>query len=295
VNSERRTPDDHRMTILSIQSSVAYGHVGNSAAVFPLQRIGVEVWPVHTVHFSNHTGYGAWRGMVFSAETVAEVIQGIDERGVLHECDGVLSGYMGDASLGEVILDAFNRVKKANPSAVYCCDPVMGDVERGFFVRPGIPEFMRDRAVPAATIITPNQFELEYLADRAVTDLESALASVDQVMVCGPSVVLVTSLRRRDARGDQIEMLAVDSGGAFTIETPLLPVNVNGAGDMTAALFFAQLRKSASIQIALELTTGAVFGVLEATVAAGAREIQLIKGQESIANPSRRFQAARVR
>jgi pyridoxine kinase len=285
----------HCMTILSIQSSVAYGHVGNSAAVFPLQRIGVEVWPVHTVHFSNHTGYGAWRGMVFSAETVAEVIQGIEERGVLHECDGVLSGYMGDASLGEVILDAFNRVKKANPSAVYCCDPVMGDVERGFFVRPGIPEFMRDRAVPAATIITPNQFELEYLADRAVTDLESALASVDQVMVCGPSVVLVTSLRRRDARGDQIEMLAVDSGGAFTIETPLLPVNVNGAGDMTAALFFAQLRKSASIQIALELTTGAVFGVLEATVAAGAREIQLIKGQESIANPSRRFQAARVR
>jgi pyridoxine kinase len=285
----------HCMTILSIQSSVAYGHVGNSAAVFPLQRIGVEVWPVHTVHFSNHTGYGAWRGMVFSAETVAEVIQGIDERGVLHECDGVLSGYMGDASLGEVILDAFNRVKKANPSAVYCCDPVMGDVERGFFVRPGIPEFMRDRAVPAATIITPNQFELEYLADRAVTDLESALASVDQVMVCGPSVVLVTSLRRRDARGDQIEMLAVDSGGAFTIETPLLPVNVNGAGDMTAALFFAHWRKSGSIQIALELTTGAVFGVLEATVAAGAREIQLIKGQESIANPSRRFQAARVR
>ena len=283
------------MTILSIQSSVAYGHVGNSAAVFPLQRIGVEVWPVHTVHFSNHTGYGAWRGMVFSAETVAEVIQGIEERGVLHECDGVLSGYMGDASLGEVILDAFNRVKKANPSAVYCCDPVMGDVERGFFVRPGIPEFMRDRAVPAATIITPNQFELEYLADRAVTDLESALASVDQVMVCGPSVVLVTSLRRRDARGDQIEMLAVDSGGAFTIETPLLPVNVNGAGDMTAALFFAHWRKSGSIQIALELTTGAVFGVLEATVAAGAREIQLIKAQESIANPSRRFQAARVR
>ena len=283
------------MTILSIQSSVAYGHVGNSAAVFPLQRIGVEVWPVHTVHFSNHTGYGAWRGMVFSAETVAEVIQGIEERGVLHECDGVLSGYMGDASLGEVILDAFNRVKKANPSAVYCCDPVMGDVERGFFVRPGIPEFMRDRAVPAATIITPNQFELEYLADRAVTDLESALASVDQVMVCGPSVVLVTSLRRRDARGDQIEMLAVDSGGAFTIETPLLPVNVNGAGDMTAALFFAHWRKSGSIQIALELTTGAVFAVLEETVAAGAREIQLIKAQASIANPSRRFQAARVR
>jgi pyridoxine kinase len=283
------------MTILSIQSSVAYGHVGNSAAVFPLQRIGVEVWPVNTVHFSNHTGYGAWRGMVLTAQTVADVIQGIEERGVLHECDGVLSGYMGDPSLGEVILDAFERVKRTNPDAIYCCDPVMGDVGRGFFVRPGIPEFMRDRAVPAATIITPNQFELEYLTDRVVTDLESALASAEQVMAGGPTVVLVTSLRRRDASGDRIEMLAVDSGGAFLVETPLLPLNVNGAGDMTAALFFAHWRKSGSIQIALELTTAAVFAVLEVTADAGAREIQLIRAQESIANPGRRFRAARVR
>jgi pyridoxine kinase len=283
------------MTILSIQSSVAYGHVGNSAAVFPLQRIGVEVWPVNTVHFSNHTGYGAWRGTVLPAEVVADVIQGIEERGVLKECDGVLSGYMGDASLGEVILDALQRVRKANPSAVYCCDPVMGDVGRGFFVRPGIPEFMRDRAVPAATIITPNQFELEYLAQRVVTDLESALASVDQVMASGPSVVLVTSLHRHDAADDRIEMLAADSAGAFMIETPLLPVNVNGAGDMTAALFFAHWRKSGSVQIALELTTAAVFAVLEATADAGAREIELIKAQELIANPVRRFGAAQVR
>jgi pyridoxine kinase len=233
--------------------------------------------------------------MVLPADLVADVIQGIEERGVLQECDGVLSGYMGDASLGEVILDAFRRVREANSGAVYCCDPVMGDVGRGFFVRSGIPEFMRDRAVPAATIITPNQFELEYLARRMVTDLESALVSVDQVMATGPSVVLVTSLRRHDAVGDQIEMLAVDSRGAFLIETPLLPVNVNGAGDMTAALFFAHWRKSGSVQIALELTTAAVFAVLEATAASGAREIQLIKAQDLIANPVRRFGAAQVR
>jgi pyridoxine kinase len=283
------------MTILSIQSSVAYGHVGNSAAVFPLQRIGVEVWPVNTVHFSNHTGYGAWRGMVLPAATVADVIQGIEERGVLPECDGVLSGYMGDASLGEVILDAFARVKQANPEAVYCCDPVMGDVGRGFFVRPGIPEFMRDRAVPAATLITPNQFELEYLANRQVSTMESALGLVDQVMAGGPRVVLVTSLRRRDTGSDRIEMLAVDANGAFVVETPLLPVSVNGAGDMTAALFFAHWRQSESIQIALELTTAAVFAVLEATADAEAREIQLINAQELIANPVRRFSAVQVR
>ncbi|MBV8379026.1 MAG: pyridoxal kinase PdxY [Verrucomicrobia bacterium] len=283
------------MTILSIQSSVAYGHVGNSAAVFPLQRIGVEVWPVNTVYFSNHTGYGAWRGIVLPVQTLAEVVLGIEERGVLHECDGVLSGYMGDASLGGVILEAFTRVKRANPDATYCCDPVMGDVGRGFFVRPGIPEFIRDRIVPEATIITPNQFELEYLTDRKVTDLESALASVDQVMAGGPRVVLVTSLRRRDAGHDRIEMLAVDSAGGYLIETPLLQVNVNGAGDVTAALFFAHWRTSGSIQIALELTTAAVFAVLEATAEKGAREIQLIAAQESIANPGRPFRAARVR
>jgi pyridoxine kinase len=283
------------MIILSIQSSVAYGHVGNSAAVFPLQRIGIEVWAVNTVLFSNHTGYGAWRGMVLSAETIADVIQGIEERGVLHRCDGVLSGYMGDASLGEVILDAFARIKRANPNAVYCCDPVMGDVGRGFFVRPGIPEFMRDRAVQAATLVTPNQFELEYLANRDVTDMESALAAVDQVLAGGPRVALVTSLRRRDTSGDRMEMLAVDADGAFVVETPLLPVNVNGAGDMTAALFFAHWCKSGSIQVSLELTTAAVFAVLEATAAAGSREIELIRAQESLVNPIRRFSAARAR
>ena len=281
------------LTILSIQSSVAYGHVGNSAAVFPLQRIGVEVWPVNTVHFSNHTGYESWRGMVLPVEGVAEVVQGIEERGVLPECAGVLSGYMGDVSLGEVILDAFKRVKKANPAAIYCCDPVMGDVGRGFFVRPGIPEFMRGQALPAATIVTPNQFELEYLANRRVTDLESALAATDVVRAMGPRVALVTSLRRTDR--DLIAMLAVEEGRAYLLETPRLPLEVNGAGDMTAALFFAHWLKSGSIQEALEVTAAAVFAVLEATVASGAREIQLIGAQEAIANPERRFSAVRIR
>ncbi len=283
------------MTIMSIQSSVAYGHVGNSAAVFPLQRIGVDVWPVNTVHFSNHTGYGSWRGMVLPAETVNAVIQGIEERGVLGECDGVLSGYMGDASIGEVVLNAFARVKKANRRAVYCCDPVMGDAGRGFYVRPGIPEFMRDRAVPAATVIAPNQFELEYLSSQVVTDITSALAAVDAVMARGPRVVLVTSLRRNDAKPDTIEMLAADSTGAFTIETPILPISVNGAGDMTTALFFAHWLKSGSIPGALEVTTAAVFGVLEVTAISGAHEIQLIAAQEAIAKPPLRFRVKRVR
>jgi len=182
--NDPRQPESRPVTaILSIQSSVAYGHVGNSAAVFPLQRLGIDVWPVLTVHFSNHTGYGSFRGPVLPADQIAEVLRGVEERGVLPGCDAVLSGYMGDVSLGAVVLDAVSRVKAANPKAIYCCDPVLGDVDRGFFVRPGLPEFMRDHAVPKADIITPNQFELEFLAglgtgvgdDRAIATLGDAL------------------------------------------------------------------------------------------------------------------------
>src|SRR5690349_1486037 len=122
------------MNLLSIQSHVAYGHVGNSAAVFALQRMGVEVWPVHTVQFSNHPGYGGFRGQAFDADLIRNVVQGIDERGVLGECDGILSGYLGDAATGAAVLDAVARVKRANPAARYCCDPVIGDADSGVYV-----------------------------------------------------------------------------------------------------------------------------------------------------------------
>ncbi len=197
------------MNILSIQSSVAYGHVGNSAAVFPLQRMGLEVWPVNAVHFSNHTDYGQWRGTVPPAENVAGVVRGIEDRGALGDCDAVLSGYMGDASLGEVIVGAVGRVKEHDGKAVYCCDPVMGDAGRGFFVRSGIPEFIRRVAVPAADVITPNQFELEFLTGAEIGDLEDALGAADEARRLGPETVLTTSLRRGNAVAGTIEMLVV--------------------------------------------------------------------------------------
>lgn len=202
------------MNILSIQSWVAYGHVGNASAVFPLQRLGAEVWALNTVQFSNHTGYGAWRGQVFGAELIRELVTGIEERGVLGTCDAVLSGYMGDAAIGEAILEAVARVRAANPQAVYCCDPVIGDVGRGVFVRPGIPEFMRDRAMPAADIATPNQFELEWLTGRAVGTLAEAKAAVRALQESGPRCVLVTSLRVEDTPADAIEMLAAEGGSS---------------------------------------------------------------------------------
>ncbi len=283
------------MKILSIQSSVAYGHVGNSAAVFPLQRLGHEVWPVNTVHFSNHTGYGAWRGPLLAPGDVADVIAGVGDRGVLGDADAVLSGYQGDPAVGAVILDAVAAVKAANPAAVYCCDPVMGDVGRGMFVKPGIPEFMRDTVVPAADILTPNHFELDFLAGTTSTTLEEVLAAVDVVRRRGPRDVLVTSVLHADSPGETLDVVAVSDAGAWAVTTPLLPITPNGCGDVTAALYLAHLHGTGSPQQALERTTASMFAVLEATLAAGTREIQLVASQEQIAHPPARFGARRLR
>src|SRR5437762_4577514 len=160
------------MNILSIQSWVAYGHVGNAAAMFPLQRLGHEVWAVNTVQFSNHPGHGGFRGQVFPADCVREVVAGIADRGLLPKCDAVLSGYLGDASIGDAVLEAVSAAKAANPRALYCCDPVIGDVGTGVYVRAGIAEFMRQRAVPAADIVTPNHFELQQLTGQSAGSLD---------------------------------------------------------------------------------------------------------------------------
>ena len=174
------------MNVLSIQSHVAYGHVGNASAVFPMQRLGVEVWPVHTVQFSNHTGYGSWRGPVFDAAMIRDVVQGIGERGMLPTCDAVLSGYMGSAEIGAAILEAVTAVRAANRQALYCCDPVIGDVEEGVYVRPGIEAFLRERAVPEADILTPNQFELGRLTGLPSGTLAEAAAAIAALQARGP-------------------------------------------------------------------------------------------------------------
>jgi len=277
------------MNILSIQSWVSYGHVGNASAVFPMQRLGHEVWAIHTVQFSNHTGYGAWKGRVYDGPMIEELVEGIAERGVLGRCDGVLSGYMGSADIGTAILGAVSRVRSLNPKALYCCDPVIGDVGRGIFVRPGIPEFMRDQAVPTADIITPNQFELEFLAGRTITTLREAVAAVDAIRARGPRIVMVTSLVTEDTPADAIDLLACGPNGRFRVRTPRLSVSVNGAGDAIAALFFVHAAASGDEAFALSQATSSVFGLLRRTGEAGSREILTVAAQDEFVTPSRLF------
>lgn len=278
-------------TILSIQSSVAYGHVGNSAATFPLMRLGVEVLPVLTVHFSNHTGYGAWRGPLLAASDVGEVIVGIDERGVLDSVDAVLSGYQGAEAVGAEILKAVALVKERNPQAIYCCDPVMGDVGRGFYVRPGIPEFMRDQVIPAAQIVTPNQFELDFLTGRETLTLAEVLDAAHALRAVGPEVVLVTSVVAEGADPETLTMLAVTGQGAWQVVTPRLERMFTGSGDITAALFLAHyLRSGGDAAAALGETAAAVYSVLRHTTDAGSSELALVAAQEEIVTPSHRFE-----
>ncbi|PRP61483.1 pyridoxal kinase, partial [Bacillus halotolerans] len=147
--------------VVSIQSHVSYGYVGNRAAVFPLQRLGIDVSAVNTVQFSNHTGYGAWRGSIQTQAHIQELLQGLDEVGALASVDGILSGYMGDVDLGQVICQFVKDQKQRHPGLFYCCDPVIGDIGRGVFVKPGVGEFFRDELISLADLITPNVFELE--------------------------------------------------------------------------------------------------------------------------------------
>ncbi|GAA1636408.1 pyridoxal kinase PdxY [Actinoplanes couchii] len=283
------------MKVLSIQSAVAHGHVGNSAAVFPMQRIGVEVVPVHTVNFSNHTGYGAWRGPLIAPSDVAEVLLGVEERGVFPQVDAVLSGYQGGAGIADVIVDAVRRVKVANPEAVYACDPVMGNAKSGCFVAPEIPVLLRDTVVPVADIITPNQFELGFLTGTEPASIESTLESADLARAMGPSTVLVTSVERPDRAEGTIEMLVVDAAGAWVVTTPHLPFKANGSGDVTAALFTSHYVATKDAALALERTASSVFDLIDLTFTSGQRELQLVQAQEFYATPRMQFAAEQVR
>ena len=282
------------MNILSIQSHVAYGHVGNSAAVFALQRLGCEVWPVHTVQFSNHTGYGGWTGEVFSAGMIDDLVAGIADRGVLAGCDGVLSGYIGSFETGEAILRAVGKIRAANPDAAYCCDPVIGNRARGVFVRPGISGFFRDRAVPAARIVTPNHFELDRLAGRDTADLAQVLAAIDTLHASGPRAILVTSVEVSETPAGHLDVVASDGAARYLVRTPRLATAGNGAGDVTAALFLYHYLRSGSVAEALALATSSVFGLLRRTLACGATELALIAAQDELVAPSGLFVPRRI-
>ncbi|MDR2931211.1 MAG: pyridoxal kinase PdxY [Propionibacteriaceae bacterium] len=283
-------------TIMSIQSSVAYGHVGNSAASFALMRMGVETYPVYTVHYSNTTSYGSWRGLNLSADEVLDVVKGIDDRGALVGVDAVLSGFQGSTTMGDTIVAAVQLVKQRNPEAVYCCDPVMGDVGRGMYVADGVPQFLRERVIPHADITTPNQYELDYLTDSHTHTIDDLLVGVDRLIEQGPRTVLVTSaLGSDDPTSATVSMVAAAADEAWLVSTPRIDQVFTGSGDVTSAVFLAHWLESKSLAVALKNTADIVYSLLEATATAGRRELALVDAQSDLVTPRFSFDVRQVR
>ncbi len=282
------------MNVLSIQSAVAYGHVGNSAARLALERLGHEVWAIDTATLAHHPGYGGWHGRVATAAELATLIAGLAECRAFERCAAVLSGYLGDASLGTPLLDAVARAKAANPKALYLCDPVMGDDAKGLYVRPGIPQFFRERALTRADILMPNLFELGLLSERRVDGLAEALAAARSLLGRGPRLVVAKGLCRRHRGRERIAALAVSAHAAWLAETPLLEAPASGAGDCFAALFLGHLLKRRSVPAALGHAVSAIHAVLSKTAALGARELALVAAQESLLAPKRLFKAGKI-
>jgi len=282
--------------VLSIQSHVVYGAAGNSAAVFPMRRCGVDVWPLNTVQFSNHTQYGKWKGHVFPPEHLTDIAGGIKENAGLAGCDAVLSGYLGSEAQGDAVLGVVARVREANPGALYCCDPVMGHPEKGCIVAPGVAEFFARSGVAAADIICPNTLELAMLTGRSspASSLDEVRQAAQELLQRGPAAVFVKHLGSAGAEGGRsFEMLLATAEGSWRVAAPLLhfdrpPV---GVGDLTSGVFLAKRLRGASWQEALEHTAAAYHAVMSATKALGAYELQLVAAQDQIAQPLETFQA----
>jgi pyridoxine kinase len=284
-----------RGAVLSIQSQVAYGHVGNCAAVLPLQRLGFDVFPLNTVQLAHHPGYGAWRGHKLRPEQLDEILGGLEERGVLNRCAAVLSGYLGDPDMAEVVARAVGAVRAARPDAPYLCDPVIGDDDPGVFVSAGVPEAIRERLVPLADMVVPNRFELAHLTGRRIKSLKDALAAAAELRARGPRLVVVTGLSLPDRPGE-LAVLADMADEAWLVSTPQLPLAIGGGtGDAFSALFLGHYLTTAELRAGLERAVAAMFALVERTSAAGAEELELVAAQNELIDPARRFPAARLR
>ena len=284
-------------SILSIQSHVVFGCAGNSAVVFPMRRMGIEVWPINTVQFSNHTQYKqGWQGMVMPVEQIKHLIDGLANVEVLSSCDAVLSGYLGSSTQGNEVLYAVDQVKKCNPDALYFCDPVMGHPEKGCIVVPEVMTFFKEHALKKADVIAPNLLELETLTGMPISNIEQVKQACAMLLALGVKVVLVKHLSKAGMTSGNFEMLLATADGYFHITRPLYdfisqPV---GVGDLISGVMLANLLAGHATVHAFELTNAIVDSVLQETFKQNSYELQLIAAQQKIAQPVIKVKATKL-
>lgn len=193
--------------VLSVQSSVVYGYAGNKAAVLPMQLSGIDVWPFYTVQFSNHTQYGMWQGMAMPHGELSAIISGLDDLQKLAQCDAVLSGYLGDKRHCEEVKHAVTTIRQRNPQALYFCDPVMGDPQKGCIVAQGVESFFVDDAIQLADMMGPNLYELGVLTGRQLRSFDEVVEAARQLVSWGVKKVLVKHLGDCSRDKQAFEML----------------------------------------------------------------------------------------
>ena len=279
------------MSVISIQSQVAYGHVGNSAAIFPMQMLGIDVMAVPTTLLSNRPGYPTVRGRVLDADLVADLLMGLEERGAIDSCQVILSGYLGSPEIAKIVAAFVARAMKDNPTLIYCCDPVMGDADRGLFVQPGLPELFRDQLCPMANIVTPNQFELGWLRNTKISSMDDLVTAARSLLEPGSSTVVVTGVNLTDAREDEIDTFAVEGSAVWSVTTPKLPIAPSGTGDLFAALLVSSLIRGSTTPFAMIDAVSGTFAVIEKTAEAGSQEMKIIEAAACLSSPPRFFEA----
>lgn len=259
------------MAILSIQSHVAYGYVGNKAAVFPLQSMGYDVWPVNTVQFSSHTGYKNWQGDIFSREHIHKIIAGIEAIGVVKDCKAILSGYMGSKDTCLEVYETVERFKSINNDIIYLCDPVIGNTN--CFVKPEVLDFFKTAL--KADIITPNQFEAEILSNIKIKDEASLIEVANYFHKLNISIVAITGLKLNNY--NNLVVFVSDKKSQYIIETKKYDFDnpINGTGDLFASIFLGTYIATNSAIESLKNTVYYMDVVTKNTLNKNAKELQV--------------------
>lgn len=298
--------DEQDCRVLSIQSSVVYGYVGNKSATFPLQLLGFDVSTINSVQFSNHTGYRTFKGQVLNAEDVTTLFEGLEENDLM-QFSHVLTGYIGKDAFLEKVGEKIAEMKKTNPDLIFVCDPVMGDNGK-FYVPPELVPVYRDKIITLADILTPNQFELEQLAGMAVSSEGEAFAAIDSLHAKGIQTVVLSS----STLGSEGILLCLASSTLkgekrrYRLEIAQKDAIFVGTGDLFAACLMAWMCKDGDLKLALEKTVATVQAVIEKTLtyaknAAGKNspspaqmELRLVQSKKIIENPEIKIRAQDV-
>ena len=273
-------------SVISIQSHVCYGHVGNSAAVFPMQRLGIEVLALPTTLLSNHPAHTSFYGAAVEPGLLQKLFKGIEEHGAFESSAGILSGYLASVENVEIIAQAVGRYKKLNLAGLYCLDPVMGDKGTGFFVNKGIPELIVERLLPLADIITPNKFEFDFVTQtKTTTCTEMISAARDLIRKTSLRCVVITSAEQPatpslEREAPSIGVLVVTLQTAHLITTPCLDVSLAGTGDLFTGLFMGWLLKGEVEVQAAQKAISTLYRIIELTVQSGKEELDVITHQE---------------